>query len=336
MITAHIAELEAPRRLLFRQERLSPEALGEDRLLCETLVSAISPGTELAAYSGAPPLRAEVGYPRLVGYCNVARIIHSTAADPGVGIGDRILTFSSHRSHFAIEAAAVLALIPGSVRSEDAVLAYFFQLGYSALLKADVRLGSSVVVLGIGVLGLATVAMAALAGAQVVAISDHARAREYALALGASACFERAELSKLRDRLGEHRAQVVVSTSNTWEDWGIAMECAGVQGSIAVLGFPGREQSQIPFNPLQSSDFYARQLRILACGMSPESRDLRGFLPFNERDNIARILRWMAEGKLRASALMAGEFGGRELAKAYERLLNRVDAPGTYLLRWSE
>lgn len=53
------------------------------KLAVETLVSAISPGTELAAWVVAPPLRPTTQpYPRLMGYCNVC-IVRA----PGVGAG---------------------------------------------------------------------------------------------------------------------------------------------------------------------------------------------------------------------------------------------------------
>ena len=38
-------------------------------------MTAISPGTELAAYVGLPPLRDGPAYPRLQGYCNVGRVL---------------------------------------------------------------------------------------------------------------------------------------------------------------------------------------------------------------------------------------------------------------------
>jgi threonine dehydrogenase-like Zn-dependent dehydrogenase len=335
MITARIAILEEPRRLIFKLEKLDPENLSEGQVLCQTLVTAISPGTEVAAYRGAPPLRPGVIYPRLVGYCNVARVLRCAPGIDDIRVGDRILSFSSHRSHFLIQRKDVIARLPETIRNEDAACAYLFHLGYSALLSAEVRLGSTVVVLGLGVLGLGSVAMAALAGARIFAISNHAASRDRAVSMGASACFDRSRLPELMDGLGQNRAQVVVTTSNDWEDWRIALACAGNRGCIAVLGFPGREQTQIPFNPLESAHFYDRQLRIIAVGRSPERADGRGFLPFNERENMQRILDWICDGRLKPAMLLSGEIDPGALAEAYEQLLRREGSPLTYLLRWA-
>jgi len=336
VIDARIAVLEQPRRLVFKQEQLDPAALKEGQLLCETLVSAISPGTEVAAYLGAPPLRPGVVYPRFVGYCNVARVLHTAPGSSGFQVGDRVLTGASHRSHFVTSAGDVLAKLPGTLPIEDAVCAYLFHLGYNAVLCAEVRPGSTVVVVGLGVLGLTSVATAALAGARVSAISNHSRPRELAQAMGATACFDRSQLPALMEALGADRAHVVITTSNAWADWRIALECAGNRGTIAVLGFPGRGQKEIPSNPLDSAHFYTRQLRIMAVGMSPRRPDDRGFQPFNERDNLKRILAWICDGTLKPSLLLSGEIASSDLDQAYQRLIRRDGSPLTYLLRWAE
>jgi threonine dehydrogenase-like Zn-dependent dehydrogenase len=203
------------------------------------------------------------------------------------------------------------------------------------LLSAEVRLGSTVVVLGLGVVGLGAIAMAALAGASVFGISNQANARDCALAMGASASFDRSRLPDLMEKLGENRAQVVITTSNDWGDWDIALDCAGNRATIAVLGFPGRQQSHIPSNPLNSAHFYARQLRIVAAGLTPERPDGRGFLPFNERENLQRIVNWIGDGSLKPEHLVSGELDGSSLGEAYERLSHRDGSLRTFLLRWA-
>jgi NADPH:quinone reductase-like Zn-dependent oxidoreductase len=154
--------------------------------------------------------------------------------------------------------------------------------------------------------------------------------------MGATACFDRSQLPALMEAFGADRAHTVITTSNDWADWRIALECAGTRGTIAVLGFPGRGQKEIPSNPLDSAHFYTRQLRIMAVGMSPRRPDDRGFLPFNERDNLKRILGWIGDGTLKPSLLLSGEIAGSDLDQAYQRLIRRDGSPLTYLLRWAE
>lgn len=335
-LMSDVAFLDAPYQFVFKKEEINLDTIEAGNVICETLVSAISPGTEVAAYCGAKPLRPGVMYPRLVGYCNVAKVIHCGDDVTNIKVGDRVLTFSSHRSHFSIDANEVLAVLSDSIKNEDAVCAYLYHLGYDAILKSNVKLGSPVVVIGMGVLGLGAVAMASAAGANVVAISDHKIPAKIASNFGASAVFGRNDIKQLFAYLGERLADVVITTSGKWEDWGLALKAAGTKGYISVLGFPGRQEEEIPFNPLDSQYFYTKQLHIESVGLSPEMNDSRNFLKFNERNNLKFILDLIENEKLRPSELISGTFLWDELETAYQALIDRKESPITYILSWKK
>jgi hypothetical protein len=93
MIEVKVSKLLAPNKLIFETENIDESLLASDEILCKTLVSAISPGTEIAAYNGLPPLRPMKPYPRLVGYCNVSEIIDVGSNVTEYKIRQRILTF---------------------------------------------------------------------------------------------------------------------------------------------------------------------------------------------------------------------------------------------------
>lgn len=329
---ATVAWLNAPGVIEHRIESL--RAPGDKEVLCETIVSAISPGTELAAFKGLPPLRPGVVYPRLLGYCNVARVLEVGPAVDGVQAGDRVLTFTSHRSAFVIAEAEILYKLPETACAKDIACAYLFHLGYNAVLRGNVRAGSRVLVIGLGVLGLTTVAMAALAGARVFALSDQTGPASIALQMGAEAVFTRKELSSLTESIGPDLADLVVSTTNSWSDWQLALQLAGQQGMVAVLGFPGRGEPLPPSNPLDSQYFYMKQLRIEAVGISPERPDSRGFCRFNERANIDYIANLITRGRLTPSMLVSDCYAGANVHQAYLDLLARRSSPITYLLQW--
>lgn len=328
---ANVVWLNGPREIELREEPLAAPQPGE--LLCETIVSAISPGTELAAWTGQKPLRPSVVYPRLQGYCNVARVLESNA--DGFVPGDRVLSFTSHRSHFLLPAGEVLYRLPDGADAGGIACTYLYHLGYNAVLRSGARAGSRVLVIGLGALGLGTVAMAAVAGAEVVALSDQAEPARIATALGASAVHGRNGIDALAEALGSGLADVVVSTTNGWDDWAAALRLAGQNGVIAALGFPGRNAAPGEFNPLDSQYFYMKQLRIEAVGWSPEQDDSRGFLRFNERANIAYLAGLIEGGRLDPSLLISGRYPGAEIARAYEDLLARTGSPVTYLLEWN-
>jgi threonine dehydrogenase-like Zn-dependent dehydrogenase len=315
--------LSGPGKIELRNGPLG--TLGSQQVECETLVTAISPGTELAAYRGLPALRPGTGYPRLQGYCNVARVVAVGEAVTGLAPGDRILSFTSHRDRFLIDQDDVLLVLPNGADAGKIAVSYLFHLGYNAVLRAHVRAGSRVLVIGLGALGLTSVAMAALAGASVEAVSAHAAAA--ARALGASRTLT-------RDDDITTPADVVILTTNGWDDWQLALRSAAPQATIAVLGFPGRGEPLPTVNPLDSQHFYVKQLRVEAVGLSPERPDSRGFLRFNERDNLAFIASRISAGVLDPTPIISGSYPGRDIQRAYDDLVSRRESPVTYLLDW--
>jgi len=335
MIKTKVAYLEEPYNLNFKDVSLK-DSLTANEIFCETLVTAISPGTEVAAYVGLPPLQPGKIYPRLVGYCNVARVLKVGSKITGLSAGDRVLTLQSHRSHFIVQGNEILSLVPSGVNSHEAATAYLYHLGYDAIHKAGIKYGHKVVVIGLGVLGLTSIAMASNAGASVYAISDHEEPRNIATNTGAMLAFKRNELSQLKDILGSSLSDVVITTSGAWNDWTIALEVAAQNGLISVLGFPGRGENTPLNNPLDSQYFYTKQLRIQAVGKSPENNDSRNYLSFNQKDNLSFILNEMDLKKLKPNELISNNYQWNDLEEAYLNLISKKDSPITYVLEWKE
>lgn len=329
--TARIVRLLAPGQLVFEDQPLPP--LREGEILCETLCTAISPGTEIAAYTGMAPLRPGPQYPRFQGYCNVARVLQSGVAD--LPPGCRVLSFTSHRSHFILSASDVLYRLPDEADAIVASTAYLFHLGYNAVLRSGVRAGSRVVVIGLGTLGLTSVAMAVLAGAEVWAVSNHSKPSEVAIRFGARGTYRRDQRSGLDAEI-PHGADVVINTVNNWADWRVGLELASQNGVIACLGFPGRGQPIPEQPPLPAELFYMKQLRIESVGWSPENNDSRSFLRFNERENLAWISRQIESGRLDASAIISGRFRADDIRMAYDALASRNHSPVTFVLDWTK
>jgi threonine dehydrogenase-like Zn-dependent dehydrogenase len=334
LIESKVAWLEKPYDLRFKINKLNLENLANNELFCETQLTAISPGTEIAAYTGMQPLRPGQHYPRLIGYCNVAKVIETGSQVTSVKPGDSVLTHASHCSHFVINEAKILANIPSSIIHEDAVCTYLYHLGYDAVLKSGIKYGSPTIVIGLGTLGLGAVATASNAGATVYTLSENEYSRDLALKSGAQAVYSRSELNELSDTLGGRLADNIISTTNNWADWQIALKLCGQNGLISVMGFPGRDQDSIPFNPLDSQYFYDKQLRIQAVGMAPSELDERQFLKFNQKANIEFLLQQINLKKINPKLLISGILPWNQLDNAYQRLISRDNATITYLLQW--
>src|SRR5207248_1003374 len=134
-----------------------------------TEYSAVSVGTEVAAYAGKEPLRRGRAYPRLVGYCNVARVVRVGSGVSLTRVGDLIFTNQPHQSAFVCDQSEVLALVPKSLPSAVASLGYIAHIALSAVQRTQLQKHEAVAVLGLGPIGLSAVAISAAMGARVIA-----------------------------------------------------------------------------------------------------------------------------------------------------------------------
>lgn len=326
-IRARVSRLIEPRKLIFEDDIFDADLLTSEEVAIATEFSAISPGTELAAYTGLPPLRPGNAYPRLVGYCNCGRVIAVGTAVKKFAVGDRVLTFAAHRSHERVKAAEIAAKVPSTLDGALASVTYLFHLGYAALQRVKIKKGQRVAVIGLGVLGMTTASIARLEGAHVIVLSRRKEIFAEAQKFGAH------ELVGMTDAsVDEIGADIVVTTSNDWNDWVVALRAARRGGTIAVLGFPGRGLPPPTINPLDSQYFYSKQLNLVAVGQivgtDPEA-EMR-----LTRRNMQHLVELIAANRLPAKDLIGGIRPAAELADAYEDLSARRRGVLTYVLGW--
>ena len=366
-VDARVVHVVEPRRLEVRRETLVLEGLGFREIAAQTLYTALSPGTELAAYEGLRPLRPDRTHSRVVGYCNLARVVATGEWVTALAPGDLILTLQSHRSHFVCDEDEILFKLPEVMEgyTEDQLVrastTYLFHQGHSALLRGDLKPGQYVAVLGLGTLGLATVAVASRFGARVFGFSNQPENRQRALEFGAAGAYEKPSFSEADEpavggRLNARGAaaskpawrsdldratrgtgvDIVVTTSELWADWRAALELARPGGTVCVLGFPGRRQPRPDYNPLDPAYFYRKQLSLIACGYTPDvdvdPRDIR----FTAQRNVAYLLDMVLSEELPAEQLISCVASWRDLDSLYQRIESRDHGFLTAVLDWTE
>ncbi len=331
-----VYELQGPGRLVACEHDVD-ERLGPHDILGETAVSAISPGTELAAWSGKPPLRPSRAYPRLVGYCNLAVVRAVGDAVAKVAPGDHILTHQSHRSSFRCGVSDVLLSVDARRGLEKSLAtAYLFHLGYAALLRGGFQPGLYPGVVGIGTLGLATALLLRAMGAEPVLFTGAPARQAQLRALGFQHVFEKR--GDWRDMLSAVTAMdgrdLVIDTSDAWDDYALALQLARRGGTIVCLGFPGRGDDIPTFNPLASQYFYDKQLTVSHCGhvaeLDAEPIDVR----FTLKRNMRYLASLIERGVLDPSPLISLEASWSDLASIYQELAARRSDRYTALLNW--
>jgi 2-desacetyl-2-hydroxyethyl bacteriochlorophyllide A dehydrogenase len=160
---------------------------GTGEVRCRSLASLVSTGTESFCLAGTfdPDTFWEewVQYPFAPGYSMTSRVVDVGPGVEGIRVGERVATSTPHSSAFVVPAGDCIR-VPDGVSDEQACwasLACTTQLGVR---RAEIQLGESAAVVGLGVLGQLVVQYLRLSGARRIIAIDTIPSRLAAAAAG--------------------------------------------------------------------------------------------------------------------------------------------------------
>lgn len=171
-----------------REQEIAGPGPGE--VLCRAALSLVSPGTEghclRGIYDPGTYWEEYIRYPFHPGYSMAARVI---AVGDGVAshrIGDRVTSWAPHSEYFLSPENQLFA-IPDAIRDEEAIWATLARTTQLAVRRAELTLGESTAVVGLGLLGQLVTQYLRLSGARDVIAIDMLRKRlDLAAANGAT------------------------------------------------------------------------------------------------------------------------------------------------------
>jgi 2-desacetyl-2-hydroxyethyl bacteriochlorophyllide A dehydrogenase len=170
----------------FELEEIHTAPLSPTNIAVETTWSGISFGTEFAVLSGKLDWGA---FPLVTGYMGAGRVTHVGSEVSGFSIGDRVyyrrnqsLTTTSgeelncaagvHSSVAVLDPSGTHGAdhIPQNVPDDIASMFVLPSVGLTGVNQAEVPVGATVVVIGVGMIGLGVVSALVARGARVVAV----------------------------------------------------------------------------------------------------------------------------------------------------------------------
>lgn len=193
--------LTAPRALAFDQ--IETQALQPDEVRIRTLFSGISAGTELTQYRATSPFmnrrwdeaqRLFVdsdGPPswdwpvRNLGYEEVGEIVELGAGVTDLRAGQHVYGTWNHRTHHVADADyARERLMPEGADARIGIFSHIGAVALNGVHDAQLRIGDTVAVFGLGVPGQIVAQAARASGARVIGIDPDSERRAMALRLG--------------------------------------------------------------------------------------------------------------------------------------------------------
>jgi 2-desacetyl-2-hydroxyethyl bacteriochlorophyllide A dehydrogenase len=250
-----VVRFTSPRLAEVIEEELAPLAADEVRL--RTLFSGISAGTELTAYRGSNPYlnkkwdeerrlfvdgSTSFSYPiDGWGYEEVGEVVETGPEVTDVVIGDRVWGTWGHRAFTVQKAdrAAQRLLAVGA----DPQVGIFSQIGAIALnvvLDADIHIGETVAVFGLGVPGQIAAQLARLNGGRVIAVDGIADRRRLATKLGADEVIDAGEgqvAEQIRELTDGRGADVCLEVTGNYRALHEAIRSVAYSSRVCAAGF---------------------------------------------------------------------------------------------------
>jgi threonine dehydrogenase-like Zn-dependent dehydrogenase len=289
------------------------ESIGSHEVLIRNRLGLVSPGTELAIFTGEhrgfemPGHWAQ--YPWWPGYCNVGEIVAAGKAVATLAPGDRVVHESTHAT-FARQHWTTVVKVPDSVPDERAVFFKLVGIAMTPQLVSPIAFGDRAVVVGLGMVGNLAAQLCREAGAwSVVGIDPDAGRRATAQSCGLAV---RADLDAI-----DFDPQYVVEAVGLGVTVRDAIRVTARSGRTIILSSP-REKVEIdPYFDIHHS---ARQ--VIGTHESARSRDQR-------RPYDAFLLHLLGSDRVMVDPFVTHRLPfGAGLQRAYEGLR---DEPGAWM-----
>jgi len=330
-----------PNQAVLETETLDHDRPKSNEALLETEASFISAGTELAIYTGVDPQAHIPGrwctYPFRSGYANVSRIAALGEDVKGFEVGDRVFTFTKHRSHQFFDGFGklMIAKVPDGITSATAAAARMAGVAISAVQVADVALNDWVVVFGLGAVGNLAAQFFQLAGARVIGVDPAPARRQLAQRMGIERVADSGaeELEGLVKSLTRGAgARITVDAVGQSQILTQAARLTARYGEVVALGTP-RAPFEANLTEFTSIVHY-NSLRFLSAFEWRIPQLPANGVRHSSQENVETILDLVARGKLHVDPLISHRLPAEEIKTAYEGLLRKKDEYFGVVLTW--
>jgi 2-desacetyl-2-hydroxyethyl bacteriochlorophyllide A dehydrogenase len=325
----------SPRVAELREETLPP--VGPGQALVETIVSAVSSGSELLVYRGETPedlavdesiaaLNGTFGFPIKYGYAAVGRVVDigpkATPREKTEWLGRLVFAFNPHESYF-LTAREDLHPLPPGIAPEAAIFLPNMETAVSWIMDGRPVIGEQVVVLGQGVVGLLTTALLTgfpLAG--LVTFDAYPLRRDWSGRFGATRVLDPRAPGALDQAQKELQGQGVSDGADlTYELSGnpqaldMAIALTGYNGRVVIGSWYGRKRVDLGLG----GRFHRSHMTIITSQVSTLAPRWRGRWTQERRLDVA----WAMIQRHQPERLITHQFPIVQAAEAYRLLDER-------------
>lgn len=273
-------------------------------------------------------VRSKLDQPLPLGYCNVGLVQDS--GNTGYKVGTRVVS-NGHHAEVVRVPQNLCAAIPDNVDNDTAAFTVLAAIAMQGVRIANPTIGESVVVTGLGLIGLITVQILRANGCRVLGVDFDTSKCELASEFGA----EVVDLSKNEDVLAKSNefsrgrgvdAVIITASTKSNEPVSQAATMCRKRGRIVLVGVVGLELSR--------ADFYEKEISFqVSCSYGPGRYDSGyeekgndypvGFVRWTEQRNLEAVLDLMSSSAINMQPLISHSFEIEDAINAYKCLDDR-------------
>ena len=330
--------MTGPRAVEVVRETLEDAPLAAHEVVLRTHYSVISPGTELAHYTGISDLGRHIAahpYPWSPGYAAVGAVM-AAGADAGVAAGDLVLAHTPHQSAVRFDRRQRVCLrVPDGVRPAAATLGRLGQVSAVGIRTSAAHAGDWAAVIGLGLVGACAAQLLRAAGLRVVGVetAPHRRAlaARYSITMVVDPRQDGALDAVVQQTGGGCRLVLECSGQPRGVETGLALTAR--RGEVVLVGAAWRHDTEVLATDIVRPIF--DKYLTLRSGWEWQL-PLYGDEPGG---SIAGCTNWvlscLCEGSLQVDELITDTIAPADAATAYRHLLDDPDAHLGVIIDWT-
>ncbi|TBH76150.1 bi-domain-containing oxidoreductase [Aquirufa nivalisilvae] len=264
--------------------------------------------------------------PLPLGYCNVGEVVAVGEGVKDFAIGDRVAS-NGHHAEVVCIPQNLVAKIPDNVSDEEAAFTVIGSIGLQGIRLINPSFGETVVVIGLGLIGLITAELLLANGCQVIGFDFDIQKVELAQKKGVHAFqSNHTDVVKTVESLTHQvGADAVIITASTKSDEVIsqAAQMSRKRGKIVLVGVIGLD--------IQRADFFKKELSFqVSCSYGPGRYDEDyeqkgvdypiGYVRWTEKRNFEAILTALATKRLQVADLITERVPLADYLQIYNKM----------------
>ncbi len=272
----------------------------------------------------------KLGQPLPLGYCNVGRVVAVGRGVTEFTVGDRVASNGNH-AEFVCVPKNLVAKIPDNVTDEEAAFTVIGSIGLEGIRLANPQLGETVVVVGLGLIGLVTGQLLLANGCKVIGIDFDQQKVDMANGFGMTAINPAKGTDPVKfveEYTNLIGADAVIITASAKGDEVIHQACmmSRKRGRVVLVGVIGLN--------MRRDDFYKKELSFqVSCSYGPgrydEEYENKGhdyplpYVRWTEKRNFETILHAISVNQLDVKSLITEEVDLEQYQEIYGDMRKR-------------